>query len=41
VAPPRENPPPKSNNFFLIETRNLAELADGLKSSGAILAGEL
>ena len=41
VTSPRENPPPKSNNFFLIETRILAESVDGLNSSVAIVAGEL
>jgi len=33
--------PPKSNNFFKIETRRLAEYVDCLNSSVAIVAGEL
>jgi len=41
VTSPREKPPPKSNNVFLIETRRLAESVDGLNSSVKIVAGEL
>jgi len=37
----KRNPPPKSNNFFFIETRRLAESVDGLNSSVAIVAGDL
>jgi len=41
VTSPRENLTPKSNNFFLIETRRLAESVDILNSSLAQLTGEL
>jgi len=41
VTSPSENPPTKSNNVFLIETRRLVESVDGLNSSVAIVAGEL
>jgi len=37
----KRNPPPKSNNLFLIESIRLAESVDGLNSSVAIVAGEL
>jgi len=37
----KRKPPPKSNNFFLIESRRLAESVDGLNSFVAIVAGEL
>jgi len=40
VTSPRENPKPKSNNFFLIVTTRLAECVDGLNSSLAIAVGE-
>jgi len=36
----KRKPPPKSNNFFKIETRRLAESVDCLNSSVAIAAGK-
>ena len=39
--PPQENPKPKTEFFFLLETTRLAESIEGLNTSLAIAAGEL
>jgi len=37
----QENPKPKTENFFSVETRSLDESVDGLNTSLALAAGEL
>jgi len=39
--PPQENPKPKTEKFFWLETRSLAESVEGLNTSLAAAAGEL
>jgi len=41
ARPPQENPKPKLEIFFSVETRCLAESVDGLNTSLALANGEL
>jgi len=41
VTPHQENPKPKTENFFWLETTRLAKFVEGLNTSLAAAAGEL